>query len=145
MEDYPGMAFGAVGKQLGEEWRNMKSDTKKKFQDIELADKQRYESELEAYNNPTVKAVRTNERSTTSAHPYCISATAMQVRIGVLIVRALLAWCGLVPSLLADCLPATAWRAGRVGARRGRDCRGRCRGTSSKRRGQGRRQEETAP
>jgi hypothetical protein len=65
------MAFGAVGKQLGEEWRNMKSDTKKKFQDIELADKQRYESELEAYNNPTVKAVRiriltderTNERS----------------------------------------------------------------------------------
>ena len=36
----------------------MAPETKKKFQDIEAADRLRYEQEMEKYNSPAVKAVR---------------------------------------------------------------------------------------
>jgi hypothetical protein len=63
IEDNPGIAFGATGKVLGEEWRTMNPETKKKFQDIEAADRLRYEREMEKYNSPAVKAVRIHHRS----------------------------------------------------------------------------------
>ena len=50
-------AVDNAAKVLGEEWRTMAPETKKKFQDIEAADRARYESEMEKYNSPAVKAV----------------------------------------------------------------------------------------
>lgn len=47
--DNPGIAFGEVGKLLGEKWKAMTDDDKARYKQQELADKGRYASAMEAY------------------------------------------------------------------------------------------------
>jgi len=45
----PGIAFGEVAKKISEQWKNITASEKKKFEDKAAKDKQRYETEMEAY------------------------------------------------------------------------------------------------
>ncbi|ODV93063.1 hypothetical protein PACTADRAFT_184821 [Pachysolen tannophilus NRRL Y-2460] len=45
----PGIAFGQVGKVLGERWKALSDDQKKPFEDKAEADKKRYELEKAEY------------------------------------------------------------------------------------------------
>lgn len=48
-ESNPGIAFGEVGKKLGEMWKNLDSDGKKTYEEKAAKDKERYEREIAAY------------------------------------------------------------------------------------------------
>ena len=50
--EHPNLSGQDVSRNVGQEWRSMKEAVKKRFQDIEAADRQRYDSEMEAYNHP---------------------------------------------------------------------------------------------
>ncbi|KAL2867100.1 high-mobility group nucleosome-binding protein [Aspergillus lucknowensis] len=49
-EDNPGIAFGQVGKMLGEKWRALSDKERKPYEDKAAADKKRYEEEKAQYN-----------------------------------------------------------------------------------------------
>ncbi|RKP11949.1 high mobility group box domain-containing protein [Piptocephalis cylindrospora] len=45
----PEATFGQIGKLLGERWRGMTSDDKKPYEEMNVKDKRRYETEKKAY------------------------------------------------------------------------------------------------
>lgn len=49
-ENNPGIAFGEVGKKLGEMWKGLSADEKVPFEKLAAKDKARYEKEKEAYD-----------------------------------------------------------------------------------------------
>jgi len=50
LRKHPGIAFGEVGKILGEQWKKLKASEKKEFEDQNEKDKKRYAKEMEAYS-----------------------------------------------------------------------------------------------
>lgn len=48
-EDNPGIAFGEVGKKLGEMWKALDGDGRKTFEEQAAKDKARYEKDIAAY------------------------------------------------------------------------------------------------
>ncbi|OJJ00221.1 hypothetical protein ASPVEDRAFT_555460 [Aspergillus versicolor CBS 583.65] len=48
-EENPGIAFGQVGKMLGEKWKALSPKERKPYEDKAAADKKRYEDEKAAY------------------------------------------------------------------------------------------------
>lgn len=48
-ENNPGIAFGDVGKKLGEMWKSLTADDKIPYDKLATKDKARYEKEKEAY------------------------------------------------------------------------------------------------
>lgn len=48
-EENPGIAFGEVGKKLGEMWKALDSEGRKTFDQQAVKDKARYEKEIAAY------------------------------------------------------------------------------------------------
>ena len=48
-EENPGMAFGEVGKALGEKWKNVGAEEKLGYEEMAKADKERYVREMKAY------------------------------------------------------------------------------------------------
>jgi hypothetical protein len=53
-ENNPGIAFGEVGKKLGEMWKTLSADDKKEFDALAAKDKQRYEKAMEEYRKKQV-------------------------------------------------------------------------------------------
>ena len=49
-EANPGIAFGDIGKRLGELWNQLTPDQKKIYEDEAEKDKRRYEAEMQAFN-----------------------------------------------------------------------------------------------
>jgi len=49
-EDNPGIAFGAVGKELGERWKALTDEQKAPYEAKAAKDKKRYEEEKANYN-----------------------------------------------------------------------------------------------
>jgi len=49
----PGVNFGEIGKILGETWKALDSDKKKKYESLAYKDKERYANELDAYKKDT--------------------------------------------------------------------------------------------
>lgn len=47
--DNPGIAFGQIGRVLGERWKALTAEDKIPFEDKAAKDKKRYESEKEQY------------------------------------------------------------------------------------------------
>jgi hypothetical protein len=45
----PGLAFGDVGKQIGELWRNLSEEDKEPYNKMSAADKERYTEAMESY------------------------------------------------------------------------------------------------
>ena len=52
-KEQPDIKFGEVGKVLGEKWRAIGADEKKKYEDMATKDKARYEKEAAAYKEKT--------------------------------------------------------------------------------------------
>lgn len=52
----PDAKFGEVGKLIGEKWRQLSADDKKKYEDLAAKDKQRYDAEKTAYKEKTEAA-----------------------------------------------------------------------------------------
>lgn len=52
-EKNPDASFGETGKLLGEAWKNVTEEEKKKFEDMAEADKERYKKEMESYVPPS--------------------------------------------------------------------------------------------
>jgi len=48
-EEHPGIAFGQVGKVLGERWKALSTSERKPYDDKAKADKERYENDKAAY------------------------------------------------------------------------------------------------
>ncbi|KAL1973898.1 hypothetical protein VTN31DRAFT_5458 [Thermomyces dupontii] len=48
-EENPGIAFGALGRKLGEMWKNLSDEERKPYEDKAAADKKRYEDEKAQY------------------------------------------------------------------------------------------------
>ena len=46
-------SFGEIGKLLGEAWKNVSEEEKKRFEDMAEADKERYKKEMESYVPPS--------------------------------------------------------------------------------------------
>ncbi|ODQ63614.1 Non-histone chromosomal protein 6 [Nadsonia fulvescens var. elongata DSM 6958] len=57
----PGIAFGQVGKLLGEKWRMMTADEKEPFEEKAKEDKKRYEDEKAVYLNNLAAGVYPEE------------------------------------------------------------------------------------
>jgi structure-specific recognition protein 1 len=51
-KEHPGIAFGEVGKVLGDKWRQMSADDKEPYEAKAQVDKQRYKDEISDYKNP---------------------------------------------------------------------------------------------
>ena len=52
-EKNPEASFGETGKLLGEAWKNVTDEEKKKFEDMAEADKGRYKKAMESYVPPS--------------------------------------------------------------------------------------------
>lgn len=48
-EENPGIAFGALGRKLGELWKGLSDSERKPYEDKAVADKKRYEDEKATY------------------------------------------------------------------------------------------------
>jgi len=46
----PEATFGTIGKLLGENWKSLDADQKKKYEVLSTEDKERYHKELDTYN-----------------------------------------------------------------------------------------------
>ncbi|EOA23621.1 hypothetical protein CARUB_v10016819mg [Capsella rubella] len=51
-KEHPGIAFGEVGKVLGDKWRQMSAEEKEPYEAKAQVDKQRYKDEISDYKNP---------------------------------------------------------------------------------------------
>lgn len=49
MKEFPGIKFTDLGHIMGERWRALSPDEKKKFEDLALEDKKRFDAEMEEY------------------------------------------------------------------------------------------------
>mmetsp|Transcript_26301 Transcript_26301/g.37692 ORF Transcript_26301/g.37692 Transcript_26301/m.37692 type:complete len:373 (+) Transcript_26301:320-1438(+) len=49
MEEYPGIKFVEMGAILGERWRNLSPEEKKKYEDVAAQDKARFHAEMQQY------------------------------------------------------------------------------------------------
>ena len=51
-KSHPGIAFGEVGKVLGDMWKKMSAEEKEPYEARARADKKRYKDEISGYKNP---------------------------------------------------------------------------------------------
>merc|ERR1712037_1078535 len=51
MGDFPGIKFIEMGRVLGERWRNLSVEEKKRFEEMANEDKLRYQQELKEYTS----------------------------------------------------------------------------------------------
>ncbi|XP_010528322.1 PREDICTED: FACT complex subunit SSRP1 [Tarenaya hassleriana] len=51
-KSHPGIAFGEVGKVLGDKWRQMSAEEREPYEAKARADKKRYKDEISGYKNP---------------------------------------------------------------------------------------------
>lgn len=49
LKDFPGIKFTDMGHVMGERWRALSPDEKKKYEDLALEDKKRFDAEMEEY------------------------------------------------------------------------------------------------
>jgi hypothetical protein len=49
MEEYPGIKFVEMGSILGERWRNLPPEEKKRYEDMAAQDKARFNAEMQQY------------------------------------------------------------------------------------------------
>lgn len=72
--EYPGIKFVDLGKVLGERWRNLSEDAKKRYEDMAAQDKVRFQMEMQQYNaNQGSQSPSTQQDhfyETTSGYPY---------------------------------------------------------------------------
>ncbi|KAL4897112.1 high mobility group box domain-containing protein [Aspergillus ambiguus] len=56
-EDNPGIAFGQVGKMLGEKWKALSDEDRRPYEEKAAADKKRYEDEKANYQVSRTRCV----------------------------------------------------------------------------------------
>lgn len=52
-QEHPDAKFGEIGKLIGEKWRQLAPEDKKKYEDQAAEDKKRYDAEKAAYKEKT--------------------------------------------------------------------------------------------
>ncbi|XP_010502944.1 PREDICTED: FACT complex subunit SSRP1 [Camelina sativa] len=65
-KEHPGIAFGEVGKVLGDKWRQMSAEEKEPYEAKAQVDKQRYKDEISDYKNPQPMNVDSGNESDSS-------------------------------------------------------------------------------
>jgi HMG (high mobility group) box len=69
-EDYPGIKFVDMGKELGERWRALTPDGKKKFEELALDDKRRFQVEMQQYHASHGPTISTEAVDAPNHHAY---------------------------------------------------------------------------
>ena len=68
LEEYPGIKFVDLGKELGERWRALTAEEKKRYEDMATEDKVRFQLEMQTYtaNQQALSAPAAAQASTDS-------------------------------------------------------------------------------